>query len=409
MHPVIDRPFYLKQLRSWRDNGLVKIVTGPRRCGKSFLLRVFQEELKQSGIGNGQILTYDLSELSQLQFRDALILNDDITKRLPSDKRTYLFIDEIQACTGFEKLLASLLHEENLDIYVTGSDAGMLSGKEMTYLTGRYLRLDMYPLSFAEFRGAAAGDGLSADDDFLRYVRTGSYPELAAHRDVPNFIDTFYELLIDSILFKDVGSQFRLKDPTTLKLLVHLLAGKMGSSVSALSLAQTLESKTGKKEVSDVTVGRWLDALSQSFMFVACRRCDVKDQRVLTGLEKFYLTDPGMRAQLQEESTVLSDELLENIVFLELKRRHRRVYAGSIGESKMDFVCRDGQNACYVQVVSSVLDDKVLERKIAPFRKLTDRNPCYLLTLDRIGVDRNIEGVQLMNAVDWLLDSNAAF
>lgn len=141
MHPVIDRPFYLKQLRSWRDNGLVKFVTGPRRCGKSFLMRLLQEELKRSGIGNGQILTYDLGQLSQLPFRDALVLNDDITKRLASGKKTYLFIDEIQACTGFEKLLASLLHEERLDIYVTGSDAGMLDGKEMTYLTGRYLSL----------------------------------------------------------------------------------------------------------------------------------------------------------------------------------------------------------------------------------------------------------------------------
>lgn len=406
---IINRPTYLKQLRSWLGTRLIKIIMGPRRCGKSYLMRMFQEELKKSGIKEDQILFYELDKFSQLRFHDPMELNDDIMKRLSSGKKTFLFIDEIQECKQFEKLLASLEHEENLEIYVTGSNAYMLSGELMTYLTGRYLSLEMYPLSFAEFRSAVEKDGRSVDEDFYRYLQIGSYPALIEHREDESFIDPYYELLVESMLFKDVAQRFRVKDPSILRQIVAYLASTIGSSVSALRIANTLKSAAGKKEVSDVTVGRYLNALSECYMFVPGRRYDVRGSAVLNGLEKYYLIDPGMRDHVVGTSTRDWGHLLENVVFLELKRRHRQVYVGRIGDGEIDFVCRDGVQACYVQVSASVLDEKTLEREIAPFRKLTDRYPCYLLTFDRLGADRNIEGVQLRNIVDWLLNSDAPF
>ena len=400
---IIPRPAYIKQLQTWRGTGLIKIIMGPRRCGKSFLLHLFREALRAEGVGDDRLLTYDLNRFDNLRFHDPLVLHEDIFSRRAKSGQTFVFIDEIQECRDFEKLLSSLEHEEGLDIYVTGSNAYMLSGELMTYLTGRYISIEMLPLSFAEFREAVREDGLSADEDFNRYLRVGSYPAVVPFRNDSCAVDGYYELLIDSMIYKDVGQRLRMKDPTLLKRLISVL----GSAVSARRIANTLLSVEGRREVSDVTVGRYIEALTQCYMFVQGRRFDVRGNAALSGQEKYYLSDPGMRDHISATAVRDWGHLLENAVFLELKRRHAQVWVGKVDETEIDFVCRDGDGTTYFQVAATVLEADTLERELRPFGRLRDRHPCVLLTLDRFGVDRNVNGVRILNVVDWLLDSQS--
>lgn len=404
---IIPRPAYIKQLQTWRGTGLIKIIMGPRRCGKSFLLHLFREALRAEGVGDDRLLTYDLNRFDHLRFHDPLVLHEDIFRRRAKSGQTFVFIDEIQACRDFEKLLSSLEHEEGLDIYVTGSNACMLSGELMTYLTGRYISIEMLPLSFAEFREAVREDGLSAAEDFNRYLRVGSCPAVVPFRHDPCAVDGYYELLIDSMIYKDVGQRLRMKDPTLLKRLIGVLASGIGSAVSARCISNALTSVEGRREVSDVTVGRYLEALTQCCMFVQGRRFDVRGNAALSGREKYYLSDPGMRDRISATAERDPEHLLENAVFLELKRRHAQVWAGRIDETEIDFVCRDGDGSTYFQVAATVLEADALERELRPFGRLRDRHPCVLLTLDRFGVDRNVNGVRILNVVDWLLDSQS--
>lgn len=402
---IIPRPAYIKQLQTWRGTGLIKIIMGPRRCGKSFLLHLFREALRAEGVGDDRLFTYDLNRFDNLRFHDPLVLHEDILSRRAKSGQTFVFIDEIQECRDFEKLLSSLEHEEGLDIYVTGSNAYMLSGELMTYLTGRYISIEMLPLSFAEFREAVREDGLSADEDFNRYLRVGSYPAVVPFRNDPYAVERYYELLIDSMIYKDVSQRLRMKDPTLLKRLISVLATGIGSSVSARRISNTLTSVEGRRDVSDVTISRYLEALTQCYMFVQGRRFDVRGNAALAGQEKYYLSDPGMRDHISATAVRDWGHLLENAVFLELKRRHAQVWVGKVDETEIDFVCRDGDGTTYFQVAATVLEADTLERELRPFGKLRDRHPCVLLTLDRFGVDRNVNGVRILNVVDWLLES----
>ncbi len=400
---IIPRPRYIQQLKTWSDSKLIKIVMGPRRCGKSFLLHLYREELRASGVTDEQMLVYDLTRFDSLKFLDPLVLNEDILKRKAKNGKTYLFIDEVQECRQFERLLSSLEQENDLDIYVTGSNAYMLSGELMTYLTGRYISIEMLPLSFAEFREAVQDDRNSADMDFNRYLQIGSYPALVPYRNDPQAIERYYEILIDSMIYKDIGQRLKMRDPTIVKRLITVLATTIGSSVSVRRIANTLASVDGRKDVSAVTVGKYLNALAECYMFVQGKRFDVRGNASLAGWEKYYLADPGMRDHIAATSVRDLGHLLENAVFLELKRRHQQVWVGKVEDTEIDFVCRDGQQTCYVQVAASVLDEETLKRELRPFTKLRDRYPCYLLTLDRFGVSRIIDGIKILNVVDWLL------
>ena len=403
---VIPRPRYMAQLKTGSSSRLIKVVMGPRRCGKSFLLHLYREELKASGVADEQMLVYDLARLANLKFCDPVALNDDILKRRAPGEKTYLFIDAVEECRGFERLLAGLAEVPGLDIYVTGSNAYMLSGELGTSLAGCCIPIEMLPLSFAEFRGAVAEDGLSADEDFMRYLRVGSYPAQVPFRGNDFALEHHYELLIESMVYKDAAQRLKLKDPMPLKRLISALATQIGSQVSARRIANTLRSVEGQREMSDVTAGRYLNVLVECYMFLPGKRFDVRGNAALASGEKYYLADPGMRDRLAGTSVRDLGHMLENAVFLELKRRHQQVWVGKVDETEIDFVCRDGEKTSYYQVAASVLAEDTLTRELRPFEKLRDRSPCHLLTLDRIGAGRVIDGVAIENAVDWFLDTS---
>lgn len=399
---LIPRPTYLDCLWNWRESGLIKVVMGPRRCGKSFLLKMFRERLLQEGVSGDQLLVYELDRFENDRFLDPKVLHADVLSRRVEGKRTYVFIDEIQECRGFEKMLSSLEHHDDLDIYVTGSNAYMLSGELMTYMTGRYLAVEMLPLSFAEFRSAVQDDGLTPDEDFRRYLQIGSYPAVVPHRNDPTFITPYYELLINSMLYKDVAQRFRIKDTRTLRNIVDVLTTSLGASVSTRRIKNTLKSVAGI-EMHQQTLSNYLSALVECYMFAQVKRFDVRGNALLEGQEKFYLTDPGMRNRLVSTSVQDFGHLLENVVFLELKRRYRQVMVGKVSDYEVDFVVKDGQQTLYFQVALTVLDPSTLKRELRPFVGIQDKHPCYLLTLDRFGADSNYAGIQQLNVVDWLL------
>ena len=399
---VIPRPSYLNRLWAWRESGLIKVVMGPRRCGKSYLLKLFRQRLLEEGVSEDQLLILDLDRFENDRLLDPKVLHDEILAHRSVGKTTYVFIDEIQECRGFEKMLSSLGHHDELDIYVTGSNAYMLSGELMTYMTGRYLALEMLPLSFAEFRSAVENDGLSSDEDFRRYLQIGSYPAVVPHRNDQTFITPYYELLINSMLYKDVAQRFRIKDTRTLRNIVDVLTTSIGSTISPRRITNTLKSVAGIN-IHHQTLAGYLDALTECYMFAQAKRFDVRGNALLEGQEKFYLTDPGMRNRLVNTSVQDLGHLLENVVFLELKRRYRQVMVGKVSDYEVDFVAKDGQQTLYFQVALSVLEPSTLTRELRAFEGIQDKHPCYLLTMDRFGDDRNHNGIQQLNVVDWLL------
>ena len=399
---VIQRPYYIRKLMAFRNNGLIKVIMGPRRCGKSFLLKMFQNQLQQNGISAEQLISIDLEDLALAHLREPMALHQYILSQVSDNKPYYVFIDEIQLCENFQEVLASLAKRENIDLYVTGSNAYLLSGELATFLTGRYTRIEMAPLSFSEFRQAVLDDNFSAREDFERYLQIGSFPALLRNRNEPEYIRIYYSDLIQSIILKDISWRLKLRDTETLFRLCCFLASKVGSAFSTNNILQIL--KTQKVEISRLTLSTYMSALIDSYFVRRVPRFDVRGKATLRAEEKYYLSDVGFRHQLVTTPIKDYGHLLENIVYLELTRRYRQVCIGKNARKEIDFVVRTDDGFAYYQVAQTVADPQTLERELTAFSGLKDAYPRYLLTMDTLGKGRNFEGVKQVNIVDWLLD-----
>lgn len=397
----IERPFYLDALWSWKDSHEIKVVTGPRRSGKSTLFELFQDKLKASGVTDDHIIAFNL-ESPRLDLTTSQKLFDAVISRVKDDAPYYVFIDEVQECEHFEKAVNGLALEKNLDIYITGSNAHLLSSELATFLSGRFITIEMMPLSFAEFRSAVAGDGLSAAEDFNRYIELGSFPALLSFRDSPLKIDNYYSSLLATVFDKDIRFRHQVRNDETLHRVARAVASSVGSAISARRITNTL--KSAGYEVSNTTVTSYLEWLCDAYYCYRVPRFDVRGNTALSTDEKYYLCDTGFRQYLITASAADLGHLIENIVFLELKRRYAKVCVGKAGEREVDFVVRSGQDTAYYQVSMSVLDESTLQRELAPLEAIKDNQPKYLLTLDTIGKGRNLGGIQQLNLIDWLLD-----
>lgn len=400
---IVARPYYLQLLKHWRGNGLIKVVMGPRRCGKSFLLRLLREELESEGIESSCILSFELDYEEEAQFRDPSKLHAAVLERLQPGKTCYVFIDEVQECKGFEKVLASLGARDGIDLYVTGSNAYMLSGELATYLTGRYLPLEMLPLSFSEYRSAVEQDGLSVRDDFRRYMKMGGFPALIPYRNDENYISLYIRSLISDMILKDVLPRYRLRGVDLMNRLIRTLTSSVGSSISIRNIVNTLAATDQK--LSPLTVGSYVESLEDCYLFMRAERFDVRGREALRSLEKFYLSDPGFRYSIVNSTIQDLGHQLENIVYLELRRRYPKVSIGKAGDKEVDFVTEKNGEFAYFQVALTVLEPTTLERELRPFREIKDAFPRYLLTLDDIGSGQNLDGVQQLDVVKWLLDA----
>lgn len=396
---MVQRKEYLDKLKEWREKQIIKVVTGVRRCGKSTLFSLYIDYLKESGVSDEQIVLVNLEDIEYEDLLDYKALYNYIKIRLVKGKYTYVFIDEVQQCKSFEKAVDSLFIKENVDVYITGSNAIMLSGELATLLSGRYIEISMLPLSFSEYLKFTEGKDIRSS--FNNYLKFGSFPYVAGLEKSDTIIRTYIDGIYNTILIKDVVTREGITDISVLESIVKFLCSNIGSPVSTKKISDAINS-SGRK-ISVNTVDNYLRALNQSYIFYKVDRYDIKGKQYLKTLGKYYLVDIGLRSILLSGSASDLGHLLENIVYLELIRRGYKVNIGKLAEKEVDFVASNTGGIEYYQISASVLDKSTMIRELEPLQKIPDNHPKYLLTLDDVFPNTNYDGIRQVNMLDWLL------
>lgn len=395
---MVERQQYLEKLKKLKDTQTIKVVTGVRRCGKSTLLLQFREYLKSCGADDSQIININFENVAYEQLLDYRALHSYIVERLVPGKMTYVLLDEIQNVPDFQKAVDSLFIRENVDLYITGSNAYMLSGELATLLSGRYIEIQMLPLSFAEYYKLT---GMDRREAWNSYFRNGGFPYAAQLGD-DDIRRDYLSGIYNTVLLKDIVARKKVQDVTLLESVIRFLFDNIGNIVSSKKIADSLISY-GRKTTS-ATIENYINALMESFVLYKTNRYDVKGKQYLKSLEKYYLVDVGLRRLLLGDKNTDIGHILENIVYLELIRRGCTVSIGKIGDLEIDFVAEYGGDRIYYQVAASVLDSNTFARELAPLQKVPDHYPKFILSLDEIPM--NQDGIKQVNIVDFLLQKN---
>lgn len=393
---TVSRLTYLNQLSQWRDKHVIKIITGIRRCGKSTLMAQFQQMLLSDGVSEKQIIAVNLEDLEFENLKNYREVYSYISTRLLPDKMNYVFLDEIQSVDMFQKAIDSLFLKENVDIYLTGSNAYLLSGEISTLLSGRYIEIEVLPFSLGEYQTTtdARGEQLYRD-----YIGSSSFPytiNLSAGVDLRQYLQGIYS----TVILKDIMQRSRLQDNDILERVIRYLADNIGNVTSLKSIADTLTS-SGRK-CSPHTIENCVNGLLGSFMFYRVSRYDVHGKEHLRVGNKYYLVDIGLRNLLLGIRPNDFGHILENVVYLELRRRGNQVFVGKVGKQEVDFVCLNGEDTAYYQVALTTREETTLERELSPLESIKDHYPKYLLTLDADPTSSH-NGIKKMNVIDWLL------
>ena len=405
---VVERKEYLEHLIQWKDEQVIKVVTGIRRCGKSTLLLQYQEWLKASGVSDEQIVTINFEELEYEELQDYKKLYAYLKDRLCKGKMTYIFLDEIQKVSAFEKVVDSLYVKPQVDLYVTGSNAYMLSGDLATLLTGRYVEIKMLPLSFYEFleiTGSGQEQGLS------EYMRDGGLPYVAVMDRTPEKVETYLEGIYNTVIVKDIedrqvrkesdSDKRKINDILLLKTIARYLASIVGNPVSIRSITDYFISN-GRK-ISPNTVSDYVEALTESFIFYPAERFDIVGKQLLKANRKMYIVDLGLRNHILPRRQYDLGFSLENIVYFELLRRGYRVMIGKVGSTEVDFVAEKQGAYTYFQVTADMTAQETFEREMKPLRRIRDNYEKIVLTGDRLTLG-NYDGIQVKYLPDWLLE-----
>lgn len=396
------REKYLDWLVRWKDRQIIKVVIGVRRCGKSTLFAIYQDYLRAHGVDDAQIIAINFEDLEFEAISEYRALYSYVKERLLPDRMNYVFLDEIQHVIGYEKAVDSLFLRENCDLYITGSNGYLLSGELATLLTGRYVALEMLPLSFKEYC-AGLGEALPPlNEAFMRYIRRGSFPYTLRYDDGEAEALEYLRGIYNTILLNDIVKRLRVADVNMLERVTRFMMHNIGNRTSPATIAGALASQ--RLKIDPKTVDRYLRGLTDSLLFYEARRYNIKGKKLLTSLNKYYACDVTMRNLLVRTQESDIGHILENVVFLELKRRYPEVYVGQIGsDGEVDFVALNGGELHYYQVAQTTLDEKVLARELAPLKQIHDNHPKTLLTLDEIFGEMDYEGIHKRNAIEWLL------
>jgi AAA+ superfamily ATPase len=404
---MIKRAEYINELKKWQDEQVIKVITGIRRCGKSTLMSQFIEHLRDSGVGGEQIISINFEELEFEELLEYKKLYEYIKLRLVSDKKSYIFLDEIQKVAQFEKVVDSLYVKPDIDIYITGSNAYMLSAELATLLTGRYAEIKMLPLSFAEF---ASVSNLSIAQAFSAYLKNGGFPYIATMNNATDKIDTYLEGIYNTVIVKDIEyrQSKRQKEPdrrkvtdiTLLKNIAKYLSSVVGSPISIKSITDYLIS-SGRK-VSPNTVGDYVYALCEAFIFYPVERFDIVGKQILKTNPKLYIVDLGLRNHILPRRDYDFGFSIENIVYFELLRRGYRVHIGKQGENEVDFVIQKDGIYTYIQVTADITARQTFEREIRPLKAIKDNYKKLILTADQNTLG-NYDGIEVINLLEWLL------
>ena len=392
---MVKREGYLDKIKKLKDKQVIKVVTGVRRCGKSTLLQQFRDYLRECGVDNSHIIAINFEDLAFEHLHDYKALYSYVTERLVPGQMTYVFLDEIQTVSDFQKAVDSLFIQENVDVYITGSNAHMLSGELATLLSGRYIEIRMLPLSFAEYYELVGGDRRTAWNSYFAH---GGFPYTAQLDDDAVRRD-YLSGIYNTVLLKDIVSRKRIQDVPLLESVIKFLFDNIGNTVSSKKISDSLTSY-GRKTTS-VTVENYIEALMESFILYKAGRYDIKGKQYLKSLEKYYLVDVGLRRLLLGDKYSDIGHILENIVYLELIRRGYRVRIGKIGNLEIDFVAENGDNRIYYQVAASVLNPSTFAREITPLKKVNDHYPKFIITMDELSI--NEDGIRQINVIDFLL------
>ena len=396
---MIQRKEYLKKLIAFRDKQLIKVVTGVRRCGKSTLLKMYQEWLREQGVEASRIISINFEDIDYEELTDYRKLYDYLKEHLNPERMTYIFLDEIQNVADFPKVVDSLYIKNNVDIYMTGSNAYMLSSEIATLISGRYVQIEMLPFSFKEYM-ESTGSMNDRGVKYTEYLENSSFPQTLELKGQPDEIRDYLEGLYNTIVVKDIVNRKKITDTMMLKSLLRFVFDNIGNPLSSKKIADTMTSAGRKIDVK--TVEKYLEALTESFILYQAKRYNIKGKQYLKTLEKYYVVDVGLRFMLLGSKQMDAVHILENVVYLELLRRGYDVYVGKINEFEVDFVAQNSRGTSYFQVALTVRDEKTLQRELRPLQSIRDHYPKMILTLDE-DPETQYDGIRRVNARDWLL------
>lgn len=401
---TIQRNLYLDWLKEWKDKQIIKVVSGVRRCGKSTLFEIYKDYLLSSGADKSQIISVNFEDYDYEELSNAKALHSYINGLLQSDKMNYIFLDEVQHCDNFEKVVDSLFIKDNCDVYITGSNAYFMSGELATLLSGRYVEIEMLPLSFYEFVSALdeARSKLSNAEKFNLYITYSSFPFVSKYGSFNDDTKDYLKGIINTVLNKDIARRLNISDTVSLENVTKFLFYSIGNKISPVKIANTL--KSSGKSVDQKTVDKYIKGLKDAMLFYEAPRYNIKGRQLLTTQSKYYAVDVGMRNILVKTDESDIGHILENIVYLELRRRYKNVYVGEINSGEVDFVAVSSDKYEYYQVSATTLDENTLHRELAPFEKIRDNYPKHLLTLDEAFSNENYNGVEKKNVLKWLLE-----
>lgn len=400
---MIKRKEYLKQLLSWKDQNIIKVLTGIRRCGKSTILKLYQEYLLNNGIDPSQIISINFEELEYEDLQDYKKLYQYIKDRLVENKMMYIFLDEIQNVPSYEKVVDSLHVKENIDIYITGSNSYIFSGQLATYLSGRYIEIPILPLSFKEVYNPQT----NKEEAFQKYIKTGGFPYIHQIQLLNEQIDMYLEGIYNTVIVKDIEERINRKnsksvtDIALLKAISKYLSSVVGSPVSIRSITNYF--KSNERTTSPNTISNYVEALCESYLYYPVEVMDVSGKEVLKSNKKYYIVDPGIRNYILPKQFYDLGFTIENIVYLELLRRRYNVNIGRNGRTEVDFIAKRNDVYTYIQVTASLVDENTFNREIRPLKQIKDNYEKIILTLDRYTLG-NYEGIKVINIIDWLLE-----
>ena len=395
---MIERPSYIKELIRFKDKDLIKIITGIRRCGKSTLMELYRQYLLKNGIEPSQIISVNLEDLKYNFISNYMDLYNYVINNLQSDKKNYVFIDEIQIIPEFQKAADSLYLNKNVDLYITGSNAKLLSSELSTLLAGRYVEIKMLPLSFKEF--ITTKEERDLELIYNEYISLGSFPyttKLEAD-DVSKYLGS----LFNDIIIKDVIIRKGISDETALKSIATFALDNIGNIMSSNNIAKTMSSDG--RNINVRTVEKYLDGFIESFFLYRATRYDIKGKQYLKTGEKYYVSDLGLRYFILGRKLGDRGHILENVVYLELLRRGYDVYVGRVDEYEVDFVALNSDGRIYVQVCETLRDseNKILKRELNSLEKISDNYAKIILTLDKMPIS-NENGIIVQNVLEWLI------
>lgn len=393
----------MQRLKAFKDNKIIKVVTGLRRAGKSTLLQMFKDELIQSGVPQKQIQYINFELMKYDAIRGYRELYDFVKQNAIKGRKNYLFFDEIQQVSGWEKAINSLSIEYDADIYITGSNAYLLSSELATLISGRYVEIKMLPLSFKEYYGYYANSGKSKEELFDECLKYGGLPSLLSLPQEEETIDAYLSSVYDTIILKDILERNKFRDIALLRRVFAFVCGNVGSITSANKLAKYMANEAKlDSSIRPATIANILQMLENAFIVYRAERYDVKGKEVLKSLEKYYVADTGLKNTVVGYSLENYGHSIENVVYLELLRRGYRVYVGKSDSKEIDFVAIGKKETRYFQVTETLFDKATLQREVAPFYSTNDFFEKTIITADKTYVS-NANGIKIVNLIDFLL------